>query len=170
MAVRTGHIGMIGRTGGSGKYTVDDFKKFHPEFFAEPDPGCMAEQHPQGATRPDNPPPFPVPPVPAVLDMYILLAHASIPKNLYKEAWQLCMGLYTAHLLTRANQLAAAAVGAPLDDGRIASSESVDGVSVSYDTSAERALAEDFGELATTAYGKQLIYWIKMMSIGGLYV
>ena len=149
-------VGMIGRTGGGGEFTVDDFKETHPEFFVEPDP--------------DNPPPFPVPPVPAVLDMYIKLAHASIPKNLYKEAWQLCMGLYVAHLLTRSNQLAAAAADAPHDDGRIASSKSVDGVSVSYDTSAERALADDFGELATTAYGKQLIYWIKMMSIGGLYV
>ena len=151
-------IGIIGRTGGGGVYTVDDFKALHPEFFPDQ----------SGDPDPDNP--QLQPPSPAILDMYIQLAHACIPKNLYREAWGLCMGLFVAHLLTRSNQLAAAAVGAPHDTGRIASSESVDGVSVSYDTGAERALAEDFGELTATPYGKQLIHWVKMMGIGGLYV
>ena len=137
-------VGMIGRTGGSSGYTAKDFEAVFPELLADG--------------------------IPAALDMYIELAHACISKNLYKEAWKLCMSLFIAHNLVRANQLAAKAEGSPVDNGRITSSASVDGVSVSYDTAAERATAEDFGELATTVYGRQLIYWIRMMSIGGLYV
>ena len=156
MAIRTGPVGMIGRTGGSGKYTADDFKAAHPEFFIEPDP--------------DLPPPILKPPSPAILDMHIQLAHASIPKNLYKEAWRLCMGLYIAHLIARANQIAVAAKGAPYDDGRTAASESVGSVSISYDTGIAQTLADDFGELAQTIYGQQLIYFVRMVGIGGLYV
>ena len=147
-------IGLAARTGEPNpSFDMMDFYALYPQFFTPPE-----------AAGDD---PVPIVPI-AKMKMIIDLAHASITYAIFNEAWRECMGLFIAHnltmyLKTADDPLAGQEIG-------LISSKSVDGVSVSYDNSAITDDLVGFGYLKETTYGVNLAFWVRMMSIGGLYV
>lgn len=144
------------RTGGNPEYTVNDFLAAYPQFGTK----TTGEEV--------------VPRV--VLEAWVKLAHASIHKNRYHDAWKICMGLYIAHWLTLYLQTASSAddplqkkIAAGLAKG-LQSSKSAGDISVSYDFG---SINEDFagwGTYKLTAYGQQFVTLARMYAIGGMVV
>lgn len=144
------------RTGGNPEYSVEDFLAAYPQFGTK----TTGEEV--------------VPRV--VLESWVKLAHASIHKNRYHDAWEICMGLYIAHWLTLYLQTAAAAddplqkqITAGLAKG-LQSSKSAGDISVSYDFG---SINEDFvgwGVYKLTSYGQQFVTMARMYAIGGMVV
>ena len=144
------------RTGDNPSYTLEDYLSMYPQF--ESDSGGV----------------YLVPTV--ILQMYIDLANASIQEARYHGAWVLCMGFFVAHFATLYLQGTASpgsSAGQVLEAGRaqgLATSESVDGVSVSTDYN---AIANDLNGWAAwklTIYGQQLATIGKLMGKGGMMV
>ena len=144
------------RTGGNPEYSVEDFLAAYPQFGTK----TTGEEV--------------VPRV--VLESWVKLAHASVHKNRYHDAWEICMGLYIAHWLTLYLQTAAAAddplqkqITAGLAKG-LQSSKSAGDISVSYDFG---SINEDFvgwGVYKLTSYGQQFVTMARMYAIGGMVV
>ena len=144
------------RIGENPSYTLEDYLSMYPQF--ESDSGGV----------------YLVPTV--ILQMYIDLANASIQEARYHGAWVLCMGFFVAHFATLYLQGTASpgsSAGQVLEAGRaqgLATSESVDGVSVSTDYN---AIANDLNGWAAwklTIYGQQLATIGKLMGKGGMMV
>jgi len=144
------------RTGDNPSYTLEDYLSMYPQFGS--DSGGV----------------YLVPTV--ILQMYIDLANASIQEARYHGAWVLCMGFFVAHFATLYLQGTASpgsSAGQVLEAGRaqgLATSESVDGVSVSTDYN---AIANDLNGWAAwklTIYGQQLATIGKLMGKGGMMV
>jgi hypothetical protein len=129
-------------------YTVEDFYADFPQFFT--------------LDEDDNP--VLILPL-GMLEMYIDLAHSTITKPIYREAWRMCMGLFIAHFATLYLQ----GKDDPGQAGLVAS-KSVDGVSVSFDNSAIVSDLQGFGTFKLTSFGEQLATYAKMVGIGGFYV
>lgn len=139
------------RTGGNPEYTAEDFLAAYPQF--------------GGGTVPE-----------VVIRAWVNMAHASLYKNHYHDAWELCMGLYIAHWLTLYLQTAGGAddpvqkkISAGLAKG-LQSSKSAGDISVSYDFG---SINEDFagwGTYKLTAYGQQFLTLARMYAIGGMVV
>jgi len=148
-------IGLLAHSGRGGTnplYAVADFYSQYPQFFNPPDPDDI-----------------PAPLVPMeILEMYIELAHDCISYALFGRLWRVCMGLFIAHFLTLYLQT----MDDPLagDTTGLIASKSVDGVSVSYNHNALTSDMEGFGMFKATTFGEQLITWVRMLGIGGLYV
>ena len=133
-------------------YTAKDFYSVYPQFF-----------------HPSDEPGEPIPIVPpAVMQIYVNLAHSCISYAIFRDAWFMCMGLFIAHWLALYLQTADDPLAG--DTTGLISSKSVDGVSVSYDNNAVAADMEGFGMYKATSYGEQLVTFAKMMGLGGLYV
>lgn len=139
------------RTGGNPAYTAEDFLAAYPQFGAGAVPGV-------------------------VLAAWLNMAHASIHKNRYHDAWEICMGLYIAHWLTLYMESAVSAddplqkkIAAGLAKG-LQSSKSAGDISVSYDFS---SIQEDFagwGAYKLTAFGQQFVTLARVYAMGGMVV
>lgn len=110
-----------------------------------------------------------------VFELFLAMANKAIKYDRYKSQWKYIMGLYIAHYLTLYLQTqngvpgAQAALQGALPTG-IATSKSVDGLSISYDL---LGMADDFkgyGTYKLTAYGQQLITMTKIYGHGGMWV
>ena len=110
-----------------------------------------------------------------VFNLFVGMAQASIKKDRYNSAWEFLMGLYVAHNLVlymrtqQGDPSAANALKGSLPVG-IASSKSVDGLSISYEF---MGLEEDFNGYGTwklTTYGQQLITMTKNFGRAGMWI
>lgn len=147
------------RTGDNPPYTSEDFLAAYPQF------GKVDEDTGQ-------------PMIPSImLEAWVKLAHASLSKARYHDAWEICMGLIIAHFLTLYLQSTSSPddpmskiVNAGLAKGMIASKSAGD-LSVSYDFSI--VSGQEFagwGTYKLTAFGQQFITMARMYSMGGMVV
>ena len=139
------------RTGGNPEYTVEDFLAAYPQF--------------GGGAVPDT-----------MVKAWVNMARASIHKNRYHDAWEICMGLYIAHWLTFYLQMAASAddplqkkIAAGLAKG-LQSSKSAGDISVSYDFGSVNEDFAGWGAYKLTSYGQQFVTLARMYAIGGMVV
>ena len=110
-----------------------------------------------------------------VFNLFVGMAQASIKKDRYKSNWEYLMGLYIAHnlfLFLKASQGdpgATSALSSYLPFG-IASSKSVDGLSISYDCLGSQEDYAGYGTWKLSMYGQQLITLTKIYGHGGMWV
>lgn len=110
-----------------------------------------------------------------VFNLFVGMAQASIKKDRYKSNWEYLMGLYIAHnlfLFLKASQGdpgATSALSFSLPFG-IASSKSVDGLSISYDFLGSQEDYAGYGTWKLSMYGQQLITLTKIYGHGGMWV
>ena len=137
------------RRGDNPPYTADDFLAMYPQF-------SIVQS--------------------VVLDAYIQLAHASISKARFHDAWEMCMGFFVAHWLTLYLQTLASPedpIGKIMNAGLakgVQSSKSADDLSVSYDFSLVSGDMAGWGTYKMTAFGQQLVTFAKMFGMGGMVV
>jgi hypothetical protein len=111
-----------------------------------------------------------------VIQIYIDIAANSIQQARYRGAWKIAAGLFVAHFC----QLWLQTSSLPTDGSEriaakgqvlgITTSESVDGVSYSVDTSAFMQDLDGFAAWKTTAYGLQLATLAKLYGKGGMVI
>jgi len=104
-----------------------------------------------------------------LLNRFIALAVAALEKKRWREAWELGVLYYAAHLCAVWMGQNPDASDSGVSTGLV-SSESVDGVSVSYDTSALSKDAEGMAAFSETPYGVQFITMAKLYGHGGFVV
>lgn len=128
----------------------EDFLKVFPQFTATV-PGC-------------------------VLNMFYTIADAALKEKRYKNSWRYMMCLYIAHLATLylqtaddVNSDAASVLNKALPRG-IATSKSVDGLSISYDFMDMSSDLAGYGTFKLTTFGQQLITYVKMYRGIGMWV
>lgn len=111
----------------------------------------------------------------AVYNLFKAMADSAIKYDRYFEHWKYLMCLYIAHNLTLYLQTQAGdpssanALRGALPTG-IASSKSVDGLSVSYDFMGVTDGMEGYGTWKLTSYGQQLITLTKTFGHGGMWI
>lgn len=109
-------------------------------------------------------------------NLFIAMANAAIKYDRYKTSWKYFMCLYIAHYCTLFLQMitnpldlsASQALKGAMPKG-IATSKSVDGLSISYELIQSDAL-QDYGTWGLTAYGQQLATLTKIYGHGGMWV
>lgn len=112
---------------------------------------------------------------PYVFNLFKAMADKAIKYDRYKSAWEYLMGLYIAHnlaLYLRAAQGdpgATTAIRNSVPTG-IATSKSVDGLSISYDLLGAAEEFRDYGTWKDTIYGQQLITLTRPFGHGGVWV
>lgn len=143
------------------EYTLEMFQKAFKNFCIE-----------GGTTEPtDGSDYIPV----EVFNLFVGMAQSSIKKDRYFSTWEYLMGLYVAHnlfLYLKASQGepgAASALASSLPFG-IASSKSVDGLSISYDFMGSQEDYLGYGTWKLSIYGQQLITLTKIYGHGGMWV
>ena len=110
-----------------------------------------------------------------VFNLFKAMADGAIKYDRYKTNWKYLMCLYIAHYLTlylktqEGDPSSSNALKGALPVG-IASSKSVDGLSVSYDFMGVTDGMEDYGTWKLTLYGQELITMTKMFGHGGMWV
>nr|DAJ94251.1 MAG TPA: head to tail adaptor [Caudoviricetes sp.] len=111
----------------------------------------------------------------AVYNLFYNMANASIKYQRYHSNWKYCMCLYIAHYLTLYLQTqsgdpgAQSALAGALPRG-VASSKSVDGLSISYDFMGAAEDLAGYGTWKYTIYGQQLASITKMYGHAGMWV
>ena len=111
----------------------------------------------------------------AVFNLFKGMADSAIKYDRYYEHWKYLMCLYIAHYLTlylqtqEGDPSSANALKGALPMG-IASSKSVDGLSISYDFMGVTDHMEDYGTWKLTLYGQQLITLTKIFGHGGMWI
>ena len=111
----------------------------------------------------------------AVYNLFKNMADKAIKYDRYKSNWEYLMGLYIAHnlaLYLKANNGdpgATAALQSSLPTG-LATSKSVDGLSISYDFVGMNDDYADYGTWKLTTFGQQLITLTKVFGHGGMWV
>lgn len=115
-------------------------------------------------------------PIPeAVFNLFVGMAQASIKYDRYKSNWEYIMGLYVAHNLflylkaSEGDPGATSALSSSLPFG-IASSKSVDGLSISYDFLGSQDDYAGYGTWKLSIYGQQLITLTKIYGHSGMWV
>jgi len=111
-----------------------------------------------------------------LFNVYSILASSELAEKRYNEVWTYVMSLYIAHKLqTRFTAMSnVGSVSNPAVKARllasgksfVASSESVGGVSVSYDTGATLASSVNGGDWNRTQYGQELMTMVSAYSMG----
>lgn len=140
------------------EYTLQDFVIIFPLFDIS-------------AEVPPSPDAIPV----EVFNLFKDMANASIKEKRYRSQWKYLMGLYIAHMLTlylktsRGDPTAQNALATSISSG-IATSKSVDGLSISYDLASITDDLPGYGTWKLTIYGQQLATLTKMFSHGGTWV
>ena len=110
-----------------------------------------------------------------VYNLFYNMANKSLKYDRFKSQWKYCMCLYIAHymilfLMTQSGDPGAqAALSGALPRG-IASSKSVDGLSISYDFMDTASDLKGYGTWKYTIYGQQLATITKMYGHGGMWV
>lgn len=112
----------------------------------------------------------------AIVQHYIDMAHAVVKKSRWHELWTEGMRLYVAHFLTlyaMTYPTPEAGKNGILKAGGVngvASSKTVDGVSVSYDINVANGDLTGWGAWKLTSYGTQFATLARMLGKGGMYV
>lgn len=110
-----------------------------------------------------------------VFNLFKAMADKSIKYDRYKSNWKYCMCLYIAHFLTlylktqEGDPGAQNALKGSLPFG-VASSKSVDGLSISYDFLGSAEDYSGYGTWKLTIYGQQLITMTKIYGHAGMWV
>lgn len=108
----------------------------------------------------------------SVVDAWVGIAHQCVKYSLWDKTWELGMGLFIAHFLTLYQQtieedLVNPVLSKGLSRGLI-TSESVGGMSVSYDLSSFTNEFDGWGTFKQTIFGQQYVHFLQMM--GGFLV
>lgn len=109
-----------------------------------------------------------------VYNLFYNMANASIKYKRYYNSWKYCMCLYIAHYITLFLQTqngdpgAQSVLAGAIPKG-IASSKSVDGLSISYEFMGAAEDLEGYGTWKYTIYGQQLATITKMYGHGGVW-
>lgn len=110
-----------------------------------------------------------------VFNLFYNMANKSLKYDRFKSQWKYCMCLYIAHYLTLYLQTQSgdpgsqSALAGALPRG-IASSKSVDGLSISYDFMGAAEDLSGYGTWKYTNYGQQLATITKIYGHGGMWV
>lgn len=145
---------------GNPSYTQEDFTNVFPQFpIGEENKDSDGNYVPQEA-----------------FDLFLLMANKAIKYDRYKGSWKYFMSLYIAHMLTLHMQMivnpdnvnVASALRGALPTG-IATSKSVDGLSISYDLLGADDLT-GYGTWKLTKYGQQLATLTKIYGKPGMWV
>lgn len=110
-----------------------------------------------------------------VYNLFYNMANKALKYDRFKSQWKYCMCLYIAHYLTlylqtqSGNPGAQAALAGSVPKG-VASSKSVDGLSISYDFLGASDDLSGYGTWKYTIYGQQLMTITKMYGHGGAWV
>lgn len=141
-------------------YTMDMFFEDYPFFKAgDKIPGCDRVEVPDD-----------------FIQMHIDYANDIVRQNLYGSSWRYICGLVVAHLLIMylktavpigSNPDRIVTAGSPTG---LATSKSVDGVSISYDYSYLGVNANKYGAWGLTLYGIQFMTFARAMNKGGAYI
>lgn len=132
------------------EYTIDDFLRIYPQF--------------SDIDR-------------VVVEAWLNVALSSLSYSRWGSYWHMGMGFYMAHFLT----LYVQSLGGNVDDPTMASienalfkgiatSKSVDDMSVSYDFSSVANEADGWGTYKQTSYGLQFVQFAKLVGKGGMTV
>ena len=108
----------------------------------------------------------------SIVDAWVGIAHQCVKYSLWDKTWELGMGLFIAHFLTLYQQTIEEDLGNPvlskgLSKGLI-TSESVGGMSVSYDLGSFTSEFDGWGTFKQTIFGQQYVHFLQMM--GGFFV
>ena len=108
----------------------------------------------------------------SVVDAWVGIAHQCVKYSLWDKTWELGMGLFIAHFLTLYQQtieedLVNPVLSKGLSRGLI-TSESVGGMSVSYDLSSFTSEFDGWGTFKQTIFGQQYVHFLQMM--GGFFI
>lgn len=140
------------------EFTLSDFREIFPVFAVNDEGEADDDKIPN-----------------AVFNLFKAMADGAIKYKRYFTNWKYLMCLYIAHYLTlflqtqNGEEDSVAALRGALPMG-IASSKSVDGLSVSYDFMGVTNGMEDYGTWKLTVYGQQLITLTKIFGHGGMWV
>lgn len=110
-----------------------------------------------------------------VFNLFYNMANKSLKYDRFKSVWKYCMCLYIAHymilyLMTQNGDPGAqSALAGSLPKG-VASSKSVDGLSISYDFMGAAEDLSGYGTWKYTIYGQQLATITKIYGHGGMWV
>lgn len=107
----------------------------------------------------------------SVVDAWVGIAHQCVKYSLWDKTWELGMGLFIAHFLTLYQQtieedLVNPVLSKGLSKGLI-TSESVGGMSVSYDLGSFTNEFDGWGTFKQTIFGQQYVHFLQMM--GGFF-
>lgn len=142
-------------------FTADDFKNVFPIF-----PIGEENKGEDGIYIPEE-----------AFTLFLMMADKSIKYDRYKSTWKYCMCLYIAHNMVLYMQMmqnpddvsASKAMASALPTG-IATSKSVDGLSISYDLLGMQDDYDGYGTWKLTKYGQQLITFTKIYGKPGMWV
>lgn len=140
------------------EFTLEDFSSIFPIFNVQN--GCAANQ--------DE---IPI----EVFNLFYNMANKSLKYDRFISNWKYCMCLYIAHFLTlylqtqNGDPSSQAALANSIPKG-IASSKSVDGLSISYDFMGVSDDMSGYGTWKYTIYGQQLVTMTKLFGHGGMWV
>lgn len=110
-----------------------------------------------------------------VFNLFYNMANKSLKYDRFKSVWKYCMCLYIAHYMIlyimtqNGDPGAQSALVGSLPRG-IASSKSVDGLSISYDFMGAAEDLSGYGTWKYTIYGQQLATITKIYGHGGMWV
>jgi len=102
-----------------------------------------------------------------LIQMHLTAAGMLLLEEVWGEMLDMGHGLFVAHNMTigRRNQQAASVGGTPGEVTGPKTAKAVDKVSASYDTSA--VTLADGGFWNATSYGVELLYWARLIGMGG---
>jgi len=108
----------------------------------------------------------------SIVDAWVGIAHQCVKYSLWDKTWELGMGLFIAHFLTLYQQtieedLVNPVLSKGLSRGLI-TSESVGGMSVSYDLGSFTSEFDGWGTFKQTIFGQQYVHFLQMM--GGFFI
>lgn len=111
----------------------------------------------------------------AFFNMVMAMANSTIKYDRYKGQWKYLMCLYMAHYFTlflqtqKGDANAQSALQGAMPSG-VATSKSVDGLSISYDLMGMTDDLSGYGTWKYTIYGQQLVTLTKMYGHAGMWV
>lgn len=140
------------------EFTRDDFSSIFPVFKFQDGTEVKQDEIPE-----------------EVFNLFYNMANKSLKYDRFKSVWKYCMCLYIAHYMTlylmtqNGDPGAQSALAGSLPRG-IASSKSVDGLSISYDFMGAAEDLSGYGTWKYTIYGQQLATITKIYGHGGMWV
>lgn len=140
------------------EFTRDDFSSIFPVFKLQDGTEVKQDEIPE-----------------EVFNLFYNMANKSLKYDRFKSVWKYCMCLYIAHYMTlylmtqNGDPGAQSALAGSLPRG-IASSKSVDGLSISYDFMGAAEDLSGYGTWKYTIYGQQLATITKIYGHGGMWV
>lgn len=152
-------------------YTLEMFRLAFPVFRIQDDPSAEVDRTSDNSNSNSDDYDLPF----YLFNLFRSMANASIKYDRYPNIWEYAMGLYIAHYLALALQTSqgdpsAAAVLAGAMPKGIATSKSVDGLSISYDMMDLASDMEGYGTFKYTMFGMQLVTLIRPYGHGGMWV